>query len=48
MKSKKKKKKKIQIVAEGHNVTYNGINSTKHMREATGAISVHVSENGGT
>jgi hypothetical protein len=41
-------KKECQIVAKGHNVIYEIVNSLKHTRTATDVNDGHVSENGGT
>jgi hypothetical protein len=41
-------KKQSQIVAKGHNVTYEIVNPLKHTSAATDDVGEHVSENGGT
>jgi hypothetical protein len=41
-------KKQIQILAKGHNVTYEIFNPLKHTRPATDDTDEHVPENGGT
>jgi hypothetical protein len=46
-KSSNRMKKKCQIVAKGHNVTYEIANSLKHTRTATDVKDGHVSENRG-
>jgi translation initiation factor 2 alpha subunit (eIF-2alpha) len=40
--------KEFQILAKGHNVTYEIVNPLKHTRPATDVTGGHVSENGGT
>jgi hypothetical protein len=40
--------KEIQIVAKGHNETYEIVNPLKYTTAATDVIGGHVSENGGT
>jgi hypothetical protein len=41
-------KKQFQILAKGHNVTYEIINRLEHMRDANEAVESHVPENGRT
>jgi hypothetical protein len=41
-------KKEVQIVAKGHNVTYEIFNPLKHTRTATDVKDGHVPENGDT
>jgi hypothetical protein len=43
-----KPKKQFQILAKGHNVTYEIFNPPKHTRPATDDTDEHVPENGGT
>ena len=40
--------KQFQILAKGHNETYEIVNPMKHTRTATDVIGGHVPENGGT
>jgi hypothetical protein len=40
--------KEFEILAKGHNETYEIVNPMKHTRTATNVIGAHVSENGGT